>query len=92
VQVKGSASGVPSTNSIRFIRDTTFGSRRTSCLTLQVKVKSYVATEAQEVSLSFRLGVEPHLGLMTRHYLLLDNHDSVHVRRSFICVTVCSNV
>jgi hypothetical protein len=53
----------------------------------------------QSVSKSVSLGVEPHLGLMTRDLLLFDSHSLVlrgarsdeRTGLSFVRVTVCSN-
>jgi hypothetical protein len=36
--------------------------------------RSHIATDGQSVSQSVSLGVEPHLGLMTRYILLFDNY------------------
>jgi hypothetical protein len=44
----------------------------------QVKVK---VTLRLTVSQSLSLGVEPHLGLMTRYLLLFDNYGHVFVER-----------
>jgi hypothetical protein len=43
----------------------------------QGQSQSHIATNGQSV----RLGVEPHLGLMTRYLLLLDSYDLVYVGR-----------
>jgi hypothetical protein len=37
--------------------------------------QSHIATDGQSVSRSVSLGVEPHLGLMTRYLLLFDSYD-----------------
>jgi hypothetical protein len=39
--------------------------------------QSHIATDGQSVSQSVSLGVEPHLGLMTRYLLLFDSYGLV---------------
>jgi hypothetical protein len=41
--------------------------------------ESYIATDSQSVS----LGVEPHLGLMTRYLLLFDSYGLVFMGRNY---------
>jgi hypothetical protein len=43
--------------------------------------QSHIATDGQSVSQSVSLGVEPHLGLMTRYLLLFDSYGFVSVGR-----------
>jgi hypothetical protein len=44
--------------------------------------QSHIATDSQSVNQSVCLGVEPHLGPMTRYLLLFDNNGLVFVGRS----------
>jgi hypothetical protein len=44
---------------------------------LSSQSQSHIATDGQSVS----LGVEPHLGLMTRYLLLFDSYGLVFVER-----------
>jgi hypothetical protein len=43
--------------------------------------QSHIATDGQSVSQSVSLGVEPHLGIMTRYLLLFDSYSLVIVGR-----------
>jgi hypothetical protein len=45
------------------------------------KSQSHIATDDQSVSQSVSLGVEPHLGLMTRYLLLVDSYGLVFAGR-----------
>jgi hypothetical protein len=47
----------------------------------QVQRQSHITTDGQSGSRSVSLGVEPHLGLMTRYLLLFDSHGLVFVGR-----------